>query len=586
MGSSRLPGKVLQDLAGKPVLWHVIHRLQRCQEIDEVVVATTTGAADQPLVDYARGQQATVVRGPEDNVLERYLVAAEQSQADIVLRVTGDSPLIDPATIDDLLLRLKKAGADICVARQPDDEVIHEGFSPVTRRALELQAIEGGHDPAVREHVTAKIQEYVTDLKILEIDFKSGHRIQGVRASVDTPADLRFLNAIYQQLGALPGEANVTEVVALLKRQPELLAINAHVQQKAADDNSHNVIVRCDGGTAIGLGHVMRCLGLAETLRDNHSAGIRFAVMGNDVTGWQAAVALIESHHFPVDVMPEHSDEHAWLESLLNRRHTDGIIFDIRTRLSPDAIRKWSQRGILGVCIDDPSDRRLACDLAFYPPVPQVQDMRWPGHKGILLNGWQWVLLGPSFRTLPAKTQNPIPRVLISMGGSDPGNMTLKVLESMASVRHEHEAHVVLGPAYQDRDSATRLARELQLSVHFHHDVHDMSALMSGMDIAIASFGVTAYELAASTVPALLMNLTDDHARSAQAFHDAGIAYSLGLHGDVTADDLARQVSQLLHDTTRQADMREAAHALQIGAGASNMAARIKQALDDKRGRA
>ena len=169
MGSSRMPGKVLKLVAGKPVLWHVIHRLRQCREIDDVVIATTTHASDDPLIDFARDQHTLITRGPEDNVLERYLLAIQTYDADLIVRVTGDAPLVDPQLIDTMLAAIKHEHADIChghLHNAPQDaKVIHEGFTAISRRALEQLSRHGGHDPAVREHVTVKIQDYVENLK-------------------------------------------------------------------------------------------------------------------------------------------------------------------------------------------------------------------------------------------------------------------------------------------------------------------------------------------------------------------------------------------------------------------------------------
>ncbi len=78
MGSSRMPGKVLLAIAGKPVLWHIIHRLRKCTTIDTIAIATSSSPVDDPIVEFSRGEQIECIRGSEDNVLERYVLAAER----------------------------------------------------------------------------------------------------------------------------------------------------------------------------------------------------------------------------------------------------------------------------------------------------------------------------------------------------------------------------------------------------------------------------------------------------------------------------------------------------------------------------
>ncbi len=590
MGSSRLPGKVLREIASKPVLWHVIYRLRQCQQIDQIIIATTTDQQDDAIANYAQQQGVGISRGPEANVLERYRLAAKQSNADIIIRVTGDSPLIDPTTLDNMIFALKSEQADICRGRPGPHglKVVHEGFTPISRRAFEQQVIKGGHDPAVQEHVTTKLQEYVTDLKIAEVDFNPEHFFSEVRLSVDTPADLEFMNRIYQLLGAAPGDADLSEVVRLLKHQPELLAINAHVHQKGADEKSHQVMIRCDGDSSVGLGHVMRCLSLAQALRDQYSVGVRFAMQASNLATEHSGKALLEAALFPVDLIPIGANERDWINTQIALHPVDAIIFDIRTDLPAAALSEWRKQHLLTVCIDEPSERRLNCDLAFYPPVPQIEQMSWQGFNGTLICGWQWILLGASFKQqasfkqLPAASNSQSPQLLISMGGADPAGMTLKAIEALANVKHDHLAHVILGKAFNRAADAKALADKLKLNINFHHDIRDMAGLINTMDLAIAAFGVTAYELAACGVPSLLLSLSEEHALAAQALHRHEAACSLGIHSEVTPKQLGQQINQLLADDARRQSMREAALSLQIINGADKIAATIKDALNSQ----
>src|SRR5262249_50450486 len=109
MGSSRLPGKVLMPVARKPLLWHILHRLGQCRTVDRVVVATSTDPRDDALQQFCAQQGVTCIRGPLQNVLERYRLAAIATGAQTLLRVTGDSPLIDPGLIDYLVSGLGDA---------------------------------------------------------------------------------------------------------------------------------------------------------------------------------------------------------------------------------------------------------------------------------------------------------------------------------------------------------------------------------------------------------------------------------------------------------------------------------------------
>lgn len=580
MGSSRLPGKVLTDIVGKPVLWHVVHRLKKAKEVDEIVIATTTSELDDPIVEFCNANAINVIRGSEDNVLKRFLLAARTYDADVILRVTGDAPLVDGETIDYLLRELKREGADICRAKIEGPVTIHEGFTPITRRALEALGTYGANDPAVQEHVTVKYDDYIPDLKVVYVGFKPEHLFKGARISVDTPADVKFMTTVYEKLGAAPGEAEIADVVSLLKGDPELVAINTHVKQKSEDDLSHEVIVRCDGGSELGLGHVMRCMALAERLRDHHAVGIRFLMRG--IEGQEnAAHRLVQQHHFPLVLIPDGVSEAQFMDDYQTQRRISGAIFDIRTDLGPEYLQSLSERGVVSVCIDEPSDRRLACDLAFYPPVPQVQDMSWSGFKGNLLVGWEWVLLNASFQgSVPQRITRDVPQILLTMGGADPFGLVFHGMDALTELAGDYHAHVLLGASFPDRAEVEARVRDLNRPVTLHHNVQDMKGLVSQMDLAIASFGVSAYELAAVGVPSILMGISEDHCRSAQALHDAGAALNLGHYSDVSSKALAATIQDTLKDRDRLAAMRKAALDLNMGQGAENVATLIKQTLD------
>jgi len=590
MGSSRLPGKVLQILAGKPIIWHVVHRLRQSQELDDVVIATTTDPTDDPLVEYAKKEGISCTRGSQDNVLERYLLAAAEHDADYIVRVTGDAPLVDPDVIDSMLKAMKLDDADIYNGVSPTGNVIHEGFTPLSRRALEALSEFGGHDLAVREHVTVKIKQYVPNLKIATIEFDPQDVFEGARISVDTPADLKFMNAIYDHLGAKPGEANIKDVVSLLKSHPELLDINTHVYQKKADEVSHDIIIRCDGGAEIGLGHIMRCLSLAQVLRDQFAIGVLFAMQDCTQADTSSAIKLIKHHFFQVDILPSDMDESQAIDDLLNTRRATGLIFDIRTDLKPEYLLDLRNRGYVTVCLDEPSERRQACDLAFYPPVPQVKKMSWDRFSGKLFSGWEWILLSPSFSadqntpkhdTVPPK-HDTVPQILISMGGADPRHLVFDVLHSLSNTEEKFDAHVVLGAAFKDVEKVEQLISDLNLACTIHRDISHMAELMGTMDLAISTFGVTAYELVASGVPGILLCTTEENLKASNAFIDAHVAISIDVHTGIDKIQLTHQIQAMLDDTPELNKMKQAMLSLDLRNGAINIARTIKKALGDR----
>jgi len=565
MNSTRLPGKVLQLLSGKPVLWHIIHRLRKCRTVSVIAIATSDSSADDPLVEFARLEGVELVRGPEDNVLQRFALAAAQLDPDIIVRITGDAPLIDPETVDRLVETLVGEGAEYCTGEIGVDS-INEGFCPFTRAALNRLLAEAAEDPVAIEHVTAYFKEHPESFCIAHIGIPPEHQFKGARISVDTPADLRFIEELYRRLAVRPGEIEIDGVVRLLRSSPELLEINGHIYQKKATDRTVRMVVRCDGDASVGLGHVVRCLALADELRETHGCGITFAMASGE-----PGMALVRENGFPIAAKPTDINEGDWLDELMEQQQPAVLLLDLRSDLPRGKLRSWRQSGVLIATIDDPSDRRLEADLAFYPPVPQVKELDWRGFAGELYMGWEWVILRNSFAGRSSSPGTP-PRILVTMGGSDPAGLTLLAIRALDTLEHRFEATVVTGSGFAHTMQLFELIAQTRRTFQVEHNVRDMAELMETANLAVASFGVTAYELATMAVPTVLVCLTADHAHSASSLVEERIAEVCGTYPLVTVEGIARSVRGLIENPDLPQQMRINAHGLLDGRGAARVA--------------
>jgi spore coat polysaccharide biosynthesis protein SpsF (cytidylyltransferase family) len=197
MGSTRLPGKVLADLAGRPMLALLLARLATAA-VDHLVVATTDTPIDDAVVDVARAQGADIVRGPEDDVLARFALALDRFPADTVVRITGDCPLADPALVDTAVATREASGADYVsntlVRTYPDGldvEVIDAG----TLRAAAREAV----DAVEREHVTPFVYRRPERFALRSFRHPEMHGAR--RWTVDTRADLDFVRDVVARIG-------------------------------------------------------------------------------------------------------------------------------------------------------------------------------------------------------------------------------------------------------------------------------------------------------------------------------------------------------------------------------------------------
>lgn len=228
MGSTRLPGKVLMDIAGQTMLQRVIERAARTDGVAEVVVATSTAQADEAIVSTCQTIGTRCVRGSEDDVLSRYRLAAEEASAEAIVRVTSDCPLLDPGVSGMVVRRFVEERPDY--ASNTEERTWPRGLDTeiFTWEALEMADREADQRYQ-REHVTPFIKEHTDRFRILPVTGSEDHSEH--RWTVDTPEDLHFVRAVYDELGG-DGLFSWKDVLALVQRQPELREINRHVQQK------------------------------------------------------------------------------------------------------------------------------------------------------------------------------------------------------------------------------------------------------------------------------------------------------------------------------------------------------------------
>ncbi len=229
MGSTRLPGKVLKDLAGATVLERVVSRLRRCRLVSKVVVATSLEKADDLILNECQRIGTDGFRGSEQDVLDRYYRAAQQAEAEVVVRITSDCPLIDPEVSDKTIQKF--------LAERPD--YASNALERTYPRGLDTEvmtfaALESAWNEArqtyQREHVTPFLYQHPERFKILSV--KGDHDYSQHRWTLDTPEDLEFLRAVYARI-VDRDDLSWRDVLNIVEREPELAEINRNVIQKA-----------------------------------------------------------------------------------------------------------------------------------------------------------------------------------------------------------------------------------------------------------------------------------------------------------------------------------------------------------------
>jgi spore coat polysaccharide biosynthesis protein SpsF len=232
MGSTRLPGKILKTVLDRPLLSYQIERLRRVTLADQLLIATTLQAADQVIVRLCQQEGVDTFRGSEEDVLNRYYLAAREAKATTVVRVTSDCPLIEPAVIDRAIATLLENSDKFDYVSNGLERTYPRGMDveAFTFEALE-RAEREAKEASEREHVTLYMVRHPELFRLASIKAESDN--SRYRLTVDTPEDFELIKRLLEALYPHFPNFTLDQLLQLLKENPEWPKINANIKQKA-----------------------------------------------------------------------------------------------------------------------------------------------------------------------------------------------------------------------------------------------------------------------------------------------------------------------------------------------------------------
>lgn len=228
-GSTRLPGKVLKELCGKPVLWHLWNRLCRAKKVDDIIIATTTLPEDDSIQTFCEEYDIPSYRGSSDDVLSRYYEAAKKHNAGTIIRVTADCPVIDPTVIDHLIYFYLAEKADYM-----SNGMVRTFPRGLDAEIFSFQILERTFNEAKleyeREHVTPYIYNHPEMFSLKS--FLNTEDLSFHRWTVDTEEDFTLIKFIYDSLYHKKEIFLLEDILNLFAENPELIKTNQHIEQK------------------------------------------------------------------------------------------------------------------------------------------------------------------------------------------------------------------------------------------------------------------------------------------------------------------------------------------------------------------
>jgi spore coat polysaccharide biosynthesis protein SpsF (cytidylyltransferase family) len=228
MASSRLPRKVIEPIEGRPMISIIVDSLNSSQLITKNIVLTSNEKTDDSFADLLKSKNIAFLRASQEDVLERYYLAAKKENADLIVRITGDCPLVDPSIVDEVIYQAIEHSADYC--SNVGDRTFPRGYDVevFTFTVLEKMYNEVT-DPIEREYVTIHIRKNPNLYKIHNVSSKYNH--SEWRVCVDTHEDLKLIKEIFNHYKNKK-QISFNDVVTLFNKYPDLPKINAHVEQR------------------------------------------------------------------------------------------------------------------------------------------------------------------------------------------------------------------------------------------------------------------------------------------------------------------------------------------------------------------
>jgi UDP-2,4-diacetamido-2,4,6-trideoxy-beta-L-altropyranose hydrolase len=355
------------------------------------------------------------------------------------------------------------------------------------------------------------------------------------------------------------------------------------------------MLIRADASTAIGSGHVMRCLALAKAWQDAGGSVCHLAAESIPALDQRFAVENIKQVKFaepanaePVNVKPGSMEDAEQTSGCARRLDAAWLVVD-GYRFEPGYVRRLKSEGLRVLFLDD--DARFdfyEADIVLNQNINASAEI-YSGkvHRKTdpdirLLLGSDYVLLRPEFLAEPRqrKTGKECRKVLVTMGGSDPDNVTEKVLQALSQVTEiDFEVTVVVGGGNPYYEGLQALTENLGPKFRLERSPSSMAPLMTRADIAISAAGGTCWELAFLGVPMMLIVITTDQDPNASAISAKGAALNLGWHANLSPRQIADELKKLANDVDGRRDLSERGQKLVDGQGPARVVAIMQNSL-------
>ncbi|MGN2337481.1 cytidylyltransferase domain-containing protein [Clostridium cagae] len=512
--STRLPLKHFRYIGDKMLIDWVVDRLKNINEIDEIIISTTNDVTDKSLKEYAEGKCIGFYGfdGNIDDVVGRHYNALKNVNADYIVVISGDCPLVDKEVIN-VQLQLLHNGYDYC---RPTKPCIHEGIDSYSSKCIEF-INENSKTSYDRENFGIIIRENPKLVKVGYFSLEDKYLDNKFRISVDNMADLKFMNKVFTDIKDKNKSFNLENVIDLVKENKELLSENSHVEQKKKGEKTYKFLIKTEASEDKGLGHIKRMMALGQFLNENKNNGVRYAINNDEISK-----NILEEKGYIFDYTYAESEEE--LIRLIKEYEIDIFIIDVQklagtTNYNFENIKK--QSGIKKIILIDKYVENDFVDLMIIQGIQSNDFEEKVKENNKVLYGLDCVFISEDFikakkeREKIKRNSREEKEIVISFGGSDTKKLTVQTIKELKNISIDFKVKfkIILGPYYKNFDE---LKKEL-INFNYKYDIvknpDNYAQQLINADYGIIAYGVSFYEFIYMEIPTInfVVNKCDEN---------------------------------------------------------------------------
>ncbi|NFA41668.1 polysaccharide biosynthesis protein [Clostridium botulinum] len=508
--STRLPLKHFRYIGDKMLIDWVVDRLKNIDEIDEIIISTTNDVTDKPLKEYA--EQKCIgfygFHGDINDVVGRHYNALKNVNADYVVVISGDCPLVDKDVIN-VQLQLLNNEYDYC---RPTKPCIHEGIDSYSSKCIEF-INENSKTSYDRENFGIIIRENPQLVKVGYFSLEDKYLQNKFRISVDNMADLRFMNKAFTAIKDKNKSFHLENVIDLVKENKELLNENLHVEQKKKDEKTYKFLIKTEASEEKGLGHIKRMMALGQFLNENKNNGVRYAINNDEISK-----NILEEKGYIFDYNYAENEEE--LIKLIKAYEPDVLIIDVQklegiTNYNFENIKK--QTGVKKIILIDKYVEDYFVDLMIIQGIQsdEFEDKVKDNKK--VLYGLDCVFINQDFikakkeREKIKRTSREEKEIVISFGGSDTKKLTVQTIKELKnmSIDFKVKFKIILGPYYKNFDELKKELINFNYKYEIVKNPDNYAQQLINTDYGIIAYGVSFYEFLYMGIPTTNINVQD-----------------------------------------------------------------------------